>query len=76
MDQRHSASADVLVCMTRIRPQAGVRRSGGEDGRQRVRHVEFVCTVEADPICAVFYREGPAQVTVPATENKLEYARE
>jgi hypothetical protein len=51
-------------------------RTSGRCWRVDTGYVKFPATVEADPVCAVFDCEGAAQVTVPATENKLEDAQE
>ena len=37
-----------------------------------MRQIEFPSTIEANFVCAVFDREYPADMTVAATENKLE----
>jgi hypothetical protein len=37
--------------------------------------LKFRSTVEADPVCAVFDREHPIEVTVPAAKNKPEDAQ-
>lgn len=62
--------------MVRIRPQAGGRRSVGRSWCKRVRQVEFSSAIEADAVGAVFNREHAAEVTVPATKNKLEDTQE
>ena len=59
-----------------IRLRLGRLRTTGPFGRVDTGQVEFPSTVEADPVCAVLDGEGAAQVTVPATENKLEDAQE
>jgi len=56
--------------MMGIGPQTSVRRSFGLFRRKRVGQVELPTTVEADLVCATFYRKYAAQVTVPAAKEK------
>jgi hypothetical protein len=64
------------ACVVRICPQAGGRRSVGRSWGKRVRQVEFPATIEADAVGAMLDREHAAEVTVPATKNKLENTQE
>lgn len=41
-------------------------------GGMRVRQIELLSTVEADPVRPVFDGEHAAEVTVPAPKNELE----
>jgi len=64
------------ACVVRICSEAGGRRSVGRSRCKRVRQVEFPSTIEADAVCAVFDGEHAAEVTVPATKNKLKDTQE
>ena len=70
--QRMDEGAGLSASMARIRPQVRVRSSVGSHGHVCVRQVEFLSTVEADPVGAVVNREHTAEVTVPAAKDKLE----
>jgi hypothetical protein len=62
--------------LMRTCPEARGRRGARPFGCVRIGQVEFASTVEADLICAVFDGEHTAQVTVSATENKLEHGQQ
>jgi hypothetical protein len=57
--------------MMRSRTQACSGRSIELFRLVRIRQVEFLPTVEADLVCAVFDREHATQVPVPAAKEKL-----